>query len=333
MNVNNPFQSFGQNVFPSQNAFSSQGFPGQGFQDLGTANSMGMPFQGGASPQMAIMQQMLTAMLTLLQQAGLPFGQNGQSGSLLPSQAGFGSQASPGGAGGVSNFLGGDSGAASTGAASSSSPGASNGNAASPVAIGPGTKVLEIGDSHSVGTFGQDLDAKLRGTGAQVSTYASAGATASSFVNGSSNKYGYWEKKADGSEKKVGYGKSQAAPKLDSLIGQEKPDVIIVNLGANFRGSNPKSEVDKIGQIAKKHGIPIVWVGPPKTKKDNANPSSIQQFDQKMAEAVAPYGKYVASSGLTPKYSGGDGLHYSGAEGTQIAHQWADGVFKAVTGR
>lgn len=329
MNVNNPFQNFGQNAFPGQNAFSGQGFPG-----LGAGNPMGMPFQGGASSQLAVMQQLLTTMLALLQQAGLPFGQNGQNGgSLLPAQAGFGGQGAGGGTGGVSNFLGGDSGAASSGGVSESSPGASTGNAASPVAIGPGTKVLEIGDSHSVGTFGKDLDAKLRGTGAQVSTYASAGATASSFVNGSSNKYGYWEKKANGSEKSVGYGKSQAAPKLHNLIGQEKPDVIIVNLGANFRGSNPKSEVDKIGQIAKKHGIPIVWVGPPKTKADNSNPSSIQQFDQKMAEAVAPYGKYVASSGLTPKYAGGDGLHYSGAEGTQIAHQWADGVFKAVTGR
>lgn len=310
--------------------FGAQGhrFPG--------LNATGQPFLGqglGSDGSMlGMMGQMMTMMMQLLQQLG-------SNQSLLPGQAGFGPASVSGNSAGISDFLGGaspsGSGSGNSGAvaANSEAPAAGNAQGASPVSIGPGTRVLEIGDSHSVGTFGQELDAKLRGTGAQVSTYASAGANASDFVNGTGHKYGYWEKKADGSEKKVGYGTNAAPPKLDSLIAQEKPNVILVNLGANFRGGNPKAEVDKIGQIAKKYNIPIVWVGPPKTRDDSSNPSSIQAFDQKMAEAVAPYGKYIPSSNLTPKYAGGDGIHYSGNEGNSIARQWASGVFNALTGR
>lgn len=251
--------------------------------------------------------------------------QNGNGGGAVVPAGGSFTPSAPSGGGGPID--------ASSVSPSSAPPAPANTNAASPVNIGPGTRVLEIGDSHSVGTFGKELDAKLRGTGAQVSTYASAGATASTFVQGKSTNYGYWEKGADGQERSVNYGKSAQTPRLENLIAKDKPQVILVNLGANFRGGNPKSQVDQIGQIAKKHGIPIVWVGPPKTAKDNSNPGSLAKFDQEMAAAVAPYGTYVSSNRHTPKYSGGDGLHYSGSQGNQIAKQWASGVFGDITGR
>lgn len=313
---------------------AGMGFPGMqgGFgvnQGFGLGNNFGMGMQ------MAMMTSLMGMMMQLLQQLG------GAGGAMLPSAAGFGGPGaiSGGGAGGgISDFLGGGGGSGGGGGAPAvgaggEAPAAGGASGASPVNIGSGTRVLEIGDSHTVGTFGQELDAKLRSTGAQVSTYASAGANPSDFVNGTGHKYGYWEKHADGSEKKVGYGTNAAPPNLEQLIAREKPQMILVNLGANFRGGNPKAEVDKIGQIAKKHNIPLVWVGPPKTRQDSANPSSIQAFDRAMAEAVAPYGKYIPSSNLTPKYSGGDGIHYSGSEGTNIARNWANGVFNQLTGR
>lgn len=290
----------------------------------------------GAQGQM--MMQMLQMMSQLMQVMGAGQAGFGQ-GTPFSGRPSFGSPANNGGAPGPLSPVGPGAPPATSGSghgggsvAPAAGPAPASTSGASPVRIGPGTRVLEIGDSHSVGTFGKELDAKLRGTGAQVSTYASAGASASTFVKGTPTKYGYWEKRADGSQSSTGYGKSRATPKLEGLIGREKPHVIIVNLGANFRGSNPKSQVDQIGQIAKKHNIPIVWVGPPKTRKDNSNPASIQQFDQKMAAAVAPYGTYVPSSPHTSRYSGGDGLHYNGAQGNQIAKQWASGVFKAITG-
>jgi hypothetical protein len=269
---------------------------GQGGQFLPAGGGFGTPTNGNAGG-------------AIVPSAG---GTNGNFGAPMSSNAGGG-----GGGGGV---------VPGTGSAAPSSGGVSAGK------IGPGTKVLQIGDSHSVGAFGKELDAKLRGTGAQVATYASAGATASTFVDGKSTKYGYWQKGADGQERTVGYGQSAPTPRLDGLIAKEKPGLIVVNLGANFRGGNAKSEVDKLGQVAKKHGIPIIWVGPPKTGKDGSNSSDLAKFDQEMASAVAPYGKYVSSNRHTPKYSGGDGLHYSGSQGTQIAKQWASGVFGEIVG-
>lgn len=332
MNAMFPMQSCGCHQ-PTLGPSFGSGLPGLG----GMGGLQGLNPQMFGMAQMAMLTSLMGMMMQLLQQLG-------GAGGMLPNQAGFGGgPGAVGGAGGpvagMQNFLGGgapsagaEAGTPAVGGGGDAAP-ASSTSGASPVNIGPGTRVLEIGDSHTVGTFGQELDAKLRGTGAQVSTYASAGANPGDFVNGTGHKYGYWEKRADGSEKKVGYGTNAAPPNLDSLIAREKPHVIVVNLGANFRGGNPKAEVDKIGQVAKKHNIPLVWVGPPKTAKDNANPASIQAFDQQMAAAVAPYGKYIPSSGLTPRYSGGDGIHYGGAEGNATARQWASGVFNAITGR
>lgn len=343
MNRMLPLQNCGchQPTFGPSPGPGAAGFPGMGSgYGMGPAGGIGSGFGMMQSVmQMAMMTSLMGMMMQLLQQLG-------GAGGFLPHQAGFGGgpgAVGGGGAGGLGTFLGGgapaagsgggsEGGAPAVGAGGDAAP-ASSTAGASPVNIGSGTRVLEIGDSHTVGTFGQELDAKLRGTGAQVSTYASAGANPSDFVNGTGHKYGYWEKRADGSEKKVGYGTNAAPPNLESLIAREKPHVIVVNLGANFRGGNPKAEVDKIGQIAKKHNIPLVWVGPPKTAKDNSNPGSIQSFDQQMAAAVAPYGKYIPSSSLTPRYSGGDGIHYGGSEGNNIARQWANGVFNAITGR
>ncbi len=314
----------------------------------------GNPFSAGDSVPACCSGNLLQSIqamegLLLMMMQMLMGGQGAQGGQSsfgapgsFPGQSGIGGSPSavggPSNAGGsapTSSGSGSSAGAAPVEAAQSSAP-ASNGGGASPVQFGPGTKVLEIGDSHTVGTFGDELDKKLRSTGSQVATYASAGASPDWFVKGTPTKYGYSERHADGSKSTTPYGQSHATPKLDQLIGKEKPNVIVVNLGANFRGAGAagiKQQVSSIGEVAKKHGIPIVWVGPPKSSKDNGNPGSLNQFDQQMAAAVAPYGTYISSAPFVPKYSGSDGLHFNGAEGTQIARNWADGVFKKITGR
>lgn len=189
-----------------------------------------------------------------------------------------------------------------------------------------GSKVLVIGDSHTAGAFGDELDRLLRAKGAQVHSVGSSGATADNFISGKGTTVGYADRKVNGQTQKTA---AHATPKLEELIQEDKPDTILVNLGANFRGAGPsaiKKQVDEIGQIAKKHGIKITWVGPPTTRQDESNRSSLQKFDQDMKAAVAPYGTYVSSAPFTPKYSGGDGVHYSG----EAAKQWAAGVAGAV---
>lgn len=202
-------------------------------------------------------------------------------------------------------------------------------NPGSPTNIGPGTKVLMIGDSHTVGAFGTELDKQLRSTGAQVATYGASGSSATQWANGGTTSSGFVTRGADGSVQQPPWNSRQSIPRLEELIAREKPGVIIVNLGANFRNGDPSSQVRSLGEIAKRHGIKLIWVGPPKTREDSGNDSSIKAFDQKMAAAMAPYGTYIASDPFTPTYSGSDGLHY----GADAGKKWAQGIFGQLTGR
>ena len=200
------------------------------------------------------------------------------------------------------------------------------GNQQSPPAgrIGQGSRVLVIGDSHTAGAYGNELDRQLRARGAQVHTIGSSGASASNFINGRGTTVGYAEHGTDGRVQRTA---RHATPKLEDLIQQDRPDTIVVNLGANFRGASPaqlQSQVRSLGEVAQRHNIPIKWVGPPKPRQADAG--ALQRFDEQMAAAVAPFGEYISSVPYTPEYAGGDGVHYGGTRGTQLAQQWAQGV-------
>jgi hypothetical protein len=193
-----------------------------------------------------------------------------------------------------------------------------------PGQIGPGNRVLVIGDSHTAGLYGDELDRQLRARGAQVHTVGSSGASASNFINGRGTTVGYADHGMDGRTQRTA---SHATPRLEELINQDKPDVIVVNLGANFRGASQsgiQSQVRSLGEVARRHNIPIKWVGPPKPARPDL--AAVQRFDQQMAEAVAPYGEYISSVPYTPEYAGSDGRHYSGTRGRQLAQQWAQGI-------
>ncbi|MFN8607258.1 MAG: hypothetical protein U0931_06985 [Vulcanimicrobiota bacterium] len=201
---------------------------------------------------------------------------------------------------------------------------AAGGQTPRPGQIGPGNRVLVIGDSHTAGLYGDELDRQLRARGAQVHTVGSSGASASNFINGRGTTVGYADHGMDGHTQKTA---SHATPRLEDLINQDKPDVIVVNLGANFRGASQagiEGQVRSLGEVAKRHGIPIKWVGPPKPAHPNME--AVQRFDQQLAAAVAPYGEYISSVPYTPEYAGADGLHYSGTRGRQLAQQWAQGI-------
>ena len=175
----------------------------------------------------------------------------------------------------------------------------SQGQAPKPGQIGPGNRVLVIGESQTAGLYGDELDRQLRSRGAQVHTVGSSGASASNFINGRGTTVGYADHGMDGRTQKTA---SHATPRLEELIQQDKPDVIVVNLGANFRGAGEagiQSQVRSLGEVAKKHNIPIKWVGPPKPAKPNME--SVQRFDQQMAAAVAPYGESISSVLYTPE--------------------------------
>lgn len=245
---------------------------------------------GALDPAMGLQTQQMQILFQMLQLlVGLMLGGQGQ-------QQGF---APGGGVGGIAPTGGGGATpAAPAGATEAPAGGAGDG---ANVRIGPGTKVLEIGDSHTVGVFGQELEKLLEGGGADVERHAAVGTSAGHWVNG-------------------GHG----AKPLQDLLARSKPDVVIINLGANSRGG-VGSDVKRLAQIAKNSGAQVIWVGPPRTRQDMANPAALQQFDAQMRAQLQGLGTYISSAPYT-SYDGPDGIHYNAG----AARKWAQGVFGAL---
>lgn len=198
--------------------------------------------------------------------------------------------------------------------------------------INPNTRVLHIGDSHTVGIYGREIDGLMTSTGAKVQTYGSAGSTPSWWLNGHSTKSGFYSKDDEGKvDNPANWKEPHPTPKLNNLIDNFKPNVIVFSLGANLVKANAEqieSEVKKVADIAKESGAKIVWVGPPDSR-DSAKPNSTQAFLYEHLEKVASqYGTFIDSRPYTEyPATGGDGIHYWGKEGTATAKQWANSVF------
>ncbi|PIQ23043.1 hypothetical protein COW36_02045 [bacterium (Candidatus Blackallbacteria) CG17_big_fil_post_rev_8_21_14_2_50_48_46] len=201
--------------------------------------------------------------------------------------------------------------------------------------IGPGTKVLHIGDSHTVGIYGQEMDKLLRATGAQVSTYGSAGSSPSWWLKGTSTHSGFFSRDDQG---KVDAPKDWRAPhptpKLPDLLKKHQPTVIMISLGANLIGANAatiESQVKELAEIAKASGAQIIWVGPPdgrESKKPNSKQTNLYNH---LKAAASQYGAFIDSRPLTEyPEKGGDGLHYWGTEGSKIAKSWTHEVFEQI---
>ncbi len=193
-----------------------------------------------------------------------------------------------------------------------------------------GVRVLHIGDSHTAGTYGQSIDRLMRRTGATVETYGSAGSSAWWWVKGYPTQYGFVGRKRDGSVESV---TRRATPTLSSLLRRNRPHVVVISLGANFRGNSAagiRNEVRSLAALAKRSGAKVIWVGPPRTRADAQNGASLKAFNDVMRAAMKPYGLFIGSAGYTSSYSGSDGIHFNGARGTRIAQHWAKAVFNRI---
>ena len=192
-----------------------------------------------------------------------------------------------------------------------------------------------IGDSHTVGTYGNEMDRLLRSSGATVSSYGSSGSSPSWWMRGTTTSSGFVGRHADGTvERPADWRTPHETPRLRELIERERPDTLVVSLGGNMRGMSEdqiRRQVRELGEVARENGVRLVWAGPPSRRADAGDRQDIERFDAIMRDAVAPYGNYVASSRYT-EYSGSDGVHYSGARGTAIARQWAGAVYGELQG-
>ncbi len=205
------------------------------------------------------------------------------------------------------------------------------------VLINKNSRVLHIGDSHTVGIYGKTIDALLRTTGAKVTTVGSSGSSPSWWIESKVTKSGFYMNDENGNiDSPIDWKTPHITPKLTDLIEKYHPNIIIFSLGANLIHQNKEkieSEVSQILEIAKKNKIKIIWVGPP-NGKINIKPKEVQDFlYQHLKVIVKMYeGDFIDSRPYTyyPENMKGDGVHFGGVKGTKIAKDWSKQIFMQI---
>jgi len=205
-----------------------------------------------------------------------------------------------------------------------------------PVFVPPaaGQRVAFIGDSHSVGSFGQEMDALLRARGALVWTTAVCGSSPDWYFRDAQIQCGFFFRDSDGETERGTRGR--LTPRLATLLETAKPDFTVVALGANLINLTPeyarRTTRPMVEAIAESESR-CVWVGPPHGRnkpkeKLDALYVALRETTQDLCLFVdsRPYIHYPDT--------GGDGAHYDhlGPEGRRMAREWAQKVFTEAFG-
>lgn len=218
---------------------------------------------------------------------------------------------------------------------------------------------MYIGDSHSVGTFGQEMNQWIRNRPDTDFTFFASGGTAPfQWLHGTA-PVRCWlkdnETNTTAPTKGVCLGKeipsTEKTPKFETLLKKSYQNKIaIIAHGTNFgtKGSAKqtpeeqfKEQVASTIELIKKasnHGYQCFWIGPPKMRKYEGAPleikySIIQTAIQKAAEKYKTKCTLIDSRPLTqyPASTRLDGIHYtfpgaSNAESIKTSKEWAQKV-------
>jgi hypothetical protein len=137
-----------------------------------------------------------------------------------------------------------------------------------PAPIPPNTAVLHIGDSFVLAGFSQALKPRLKELGVR------------------------YEVRSEQSSYTVTW-----APKIELLVQNMQPDLVIITLGANeVSNTDPRAHAPAVRRIVKLVGArPCVWVTPPSWRKDtgiidvirqNAAPCRLFDSDQRVGTPI-----------------------------------------------
>lgn len=204
---------------------------------------------------------------------------------------------------------------------------------------GAKARILYLGDSLSIGAFGQTFDSSLRSSGFQVHTVVAGGATPYYWLKNYQAlpcTIGFWEKSEE-SERRVGY--VRAVPKLEDLMATTRPNVVVVQTGINLYATlrskrRPKEEnveevrslIDQMCYSIAEAGAISYWVLPPHSHEERYTKELQEELASIMREVVERYEGTVFESRKVTKfvdpYPATDGIHYGPAE----ARGWAEKV-------
>lgn len=227
---------------------------------------------------------------------------------------------------------------------------------AAPASAGEdGPNLLLIGDSHTYGTFGTSLDARLREVpGARVKMAGSCGQTSFSFLHGWRTRCGLRVKAENG----WGHTEEVArTPRINRLLrfrDGRGPDLTVIALGANHIGKVASERgrrriADGINRLLERvleTETRCLWVGPPTGLNKSfehlellyetiqgAIDGRCAFFDSR--PSALPYLDYRAISDAIYERTGrrrGDGAHYDhlGRDGREALRRWSGEVFDAA---
>ncbi|MDH4467554.1 MAG: SGNH/GDSL hydrolase family protein [Bacteriovoracaceae bacterium] len=185
--------------------------------------------------------------------------------------------------------------------------------------------ILYIGDSHTVGPFGKELDRLLRFNGHVTNTYGAAGSIGNWWLTGKSTHAGYFQKLEDGFEI---LKKKSRLPTMDLLL-KKFPDIVVVSLGTNYSNySDPSFIKDDIRKLMAKiinAGAQCYWIGPPDSRLLR---KKIKAINKEIKPIIQDNCYFYDSSKISyyPE-KGGDGIHFWSPPLDKIAAAWANDVF------
>lgn len=200
-------------------------------------------------------------------------------------------------------------------------------------------RVLFLGDSFSIGSFGRTLDNRMRENGLDVFTVVAGGASPYYWLSSYQSlpcTIGYWEKSPD-DEKRLGYVK--AVPKVEDLLTEIRPDFVVIQTGVNLYATlrskrRPKEQnvkevrqlIDQMCLSIAKRGAKSYWVLPPHSHEARYPIELQNELADLMKNVVKEYNGAVFESQkytrFTDPYPSTDGIHY----GPKDAAVWAERV-------
>jgi hypothetical protein len=196
------------------------------------------------------------------------------------------------------------------------------------IALSADFNVLVIGDSHSVGPFGSQIDELLRKDGRfNVMTVGSCGSVAAWYFTGTVTPCGFYQNDLHGQTTRLA---KAPTPLIANLLEEVKPDYVIIELSGNYTKRTDEFMISDTRRlldfIESKIGFKrCLWSGVP----DSRDPSRIPRLYSVLKQAIGDRCPIVDASVIT-KYpsTGGDGVHYGGNAGRQQTQIWADQVMK-----
>lgn len=197
-------------------------------------------------------------------------------------------------------------------------------------------KILYLGDSMSIGAFGQTLDTSLRAAGFDVHTVVAGGASPYYWLKNYQAlpcTIGFWEKSPT-TERRVGY--VRAVPKLEDLMEAAKPRVVVVQTGINLYAtlrSKRRTKEENVGEVRSlieqmcasiaTGGATSYWVLPPHSHEERYSMELQDELGSLMRSTVEKFDGVVFESQKVTRfvdpYPATDGIHY----GPEEARGWA----------